>query len=211
MSIDGNYYHYERPELVAEVPQNAVRVLDIGCGAGAISAAMKRDRGVQEVWGVEIVTDVADEAKQNPALDKVLVGSIEELVHELPESYFDCIMAGDVLEHLIDPWATLAELQKRLKPGGVIISSMPNIRNFSFILKLLFTGRFQYRDSGVMDRTHLRFFGRKDMVDLFEGAGFEEVQAAPARPKKQLHKQFGRLLFGDLVTKVFLIKARKAG
>ena len=106
-----SYYSYERPELVAEVPEGAKRVLDIGCGAGAMSAAIKRDKGSDEIWGVEIVADVAEKAKENPALDKLFVGNIEQLVHELPEEYFDCIVAGDVLEHLVDPWTTLAELR----------------------------------------------------------------------------------------------------
>jgi 2-polyprenyl-3-methyl-5-hydroxy-6-metoxy-1,4-benzoquinol methylase len=201
-----SYYSYERPELVAEVPQGTQRLLDIGCGEGAMSAAIRRDRGVREIWGVEIVEDVAEKARKNPAIDRFLAGNIEELVHDLPESYFDCIVAGDVLEHLVDPWATLAELRKRLKPGGRIISSIPNIRNFSFLAQLVFGGRFRYKESGVMDRTHLRFFARKDMVDLFAGAGFEGVRVSPARKKGAL-KQALRVLLGDFITKVFLITA----
>ena len=80
-----SYYSYERPELVAEVPQGTQRLLDIGCGEGAMSAAIRRDKGVSEIWGVEIVADVAEKAKENPALDKLFVGNIEQLVHELPE------------------------------------------------------------------------------------------------------------------------------
>lgn len=204
-----SYYTYERPELVAEVPEDAKRILDIGCGAGAMSAAIRRDKGAEVIWGVEIVTDVAEQAKENPAIDNLLVGNIEELVHELPVEYFDCIVAGDVLEHLVDPWTTLAELHKRLKPDGKIISSMPNIRNFSFLVQLIFGGRFRYRDSGVMDRTHLRFFTRKDMIDLFSGAGFAHVHVVPARKKGPL-KQATRKFLGDFITKVYLITAKRA-
>lgn len=207
MSKDLNYYQYDRPELVAEIPADVDRLLDIGCGSGAMSSVIKRDKDVREIWGVEIVPEIIEQARKNPAFDRVLAGSIEQLVHELPRDYFNVIIAGDVLEHLVDPWTTLAELRKALKSDGLIISSMPNIRNLSFIMKLLFTGRFQYRDSGVLDRTHLRFFGRKDIFDLFSEAGFHNVEIFPARPKKQIHKRLGRLIFGSLLTKVFLIKA----
>jgi len=90
-----------------------------------------------------------------------------------------------------------------------LICSIPNIRNLSFILKLLFKGSFEYRDSGVMDRTHLRFFARKDVQQLFRGAGFEQPQISKLRPKPGLVKAIGRMLFGDLVIKGFLVTARK--
>lgn len=206
---DNVYYHHERPELVAEVPEGAARVLDVGCGAGAMSNAIRRDRGAQELWGMEIVPEMAAKAADNPALDKVLAGNVEERVAELPDAYFDCIVAGDVLEHLVDPWTVLARLRAALKPGGLLICSIPNIRNLSFILKLLIKGSFEYRDSGVMDRTHLRFFARKDVQQLFRGAGFEQPQISKLRPKPGLVKAIGRMLFGDLVIKGFLVTARK--
>jgi len=74
---DNVYYHHERPELVAEVPEGAARVLDVGCGAGAMSNAIRRDRGAQELWGMEIVPEMAAKAADNPALDKVLAGNVE--------------------------------------------------------------------------------------------------------------------------------------
>ncbi len=206
---DNDYYHHERPELVALVPQDAGRVLDVGCGAGAMSAAIRRERGAGELWGMEIVPSMAKKAEANPALDKVLAGNVEERVAELPEGYFDCIVAGDVLEHLVDPWATLARLHAALKPGGLFICSIPNIRNLSFILKLLFKGSFEYKDSGVMDRTHLRFFARRDVEQLFRGAGFEHPEVSKLRPKPGLFKVLARAVFGDLVIKGFLVTARK--
>lgn len=207
MSGQQDYYHYERPELVVQVPQGAARVLDVGCGAGAMAAAIRRDRGATEVWGMEVVPEVAAEAEANPALDKVLTGDAGQLVEQLPKAYFDCIVAGDVLEHLVDPWVVLARLRESLAPGGVFVCSIPNIRNFSFILKLLFGKRFEYKDSGVMDRTHLRFFARKDVQLLFEGAGFRSISIGPVRPKKGFLKRLARALFGDLVIKGFLITA----
>jgi len=211
MNNSKKYYSHERPELVAHVSQRARRVLDLGCGEGAMSAAIKRDCAAQEIWGVEIVEAVAEKAQNNPALDKVLCGNLEALVEELPDGHFSHIIAGDVLEHLVDPWAVLAKLRSKLESGGLFICSIPNIRNFSFIAKLLVKGRFEYKDSGVMDRTHLRFFARKDVELLFTDAGFSCVSIAPVRPKKSPGKKLLRAVFGDFVLKGFLVTASPQG
>lgn len=207
-SLESTYYRHARPELVAQIDGPAGRVLDLGCGAGLVSAAIREGCEVREIWGVEVVPEVAEQARANPALDKVLCGDISELIDELPPNSFSHIVAGDVLEHLVDPWTVLARLQGCLEPGGQFICSIPNIRNFSFILELLFRRRFAYRDAGVMDRTHLRFFTRKDIEVMFREAGFQDIWIGPVRPKKSLIKHAGRALFGDLVIKGFLVTAR---
>ena len=204
-----SYYSNTRPELVAVVPDKSNTILDVGCGIGAMSSSIKSHISPEEIWGVEIVENIAEKARLNSAFKHVLVGSIEDLVCELPENYFDCIIAGDVLEHLINPWDTLLALKKCLKPGGVFICTIPNIANLSFILRILFTGSFKYKNSGVLDRTHLRFFGKKDMVDMFKAADFINIQIQAARPKKQLIKRLGQIVFGRLSIKVFMILAYK--
>lgn len=210
MSSKESYYGHERPELVELVDEDAESVLDLGCGEGAMSAAIKRDRKAREIWGVEVVTAVADRARGNPAFTQVLSGDVAVLMPQLPDNHFSHVVAGDVLEHLVDPWQVLSDLHGKLRPGGLLICSIPNIRNFSFIAKLLFRGRFEYKDSGVMDRTHLRFFARADIKKMFSDAGYEDIRIGPVRPKKALSKRLARWLFGDLVVKGFLITARTA-
>jgi SAM-dependent methyltransferase len=207
MSDSEQYYAIERHELVAQVDPDAGRVLEIGCGFGNTSAAIKRVKHAREAWGVEVVPEVAQKAMDNPALDRVFCGDIAVVVNELPEDGFSHIIAGDVLEHLIDPWASLQNLHSRLQPGGKFICSIPNIRTLSFVSKLLFTKRFEYKDSGVLDRTHLRFFARKDIELMFQGAGFTNINVTALAPGKNAVKRFGRFLFGDLVLKRFLITA----
>jgi 2-polyprenyl-3-methyl-5-hydroxy-6-metoxy-1,4-benzoquinol methylase len=207
MANDIGYYSAQRPELVALI-SDATKVLDVGCGSGAMAAKIKNDCSPEEVWGVEVVEEVGLLAKANPALNKVLIGSIEDFSDQIPDATFSHIVAGDVIEHLIDPWKTVAELKRKLKPDGVLICSLPNIRNFSFFLKLFIVGKFEYKDSGVMDRTHLRFFARKDARALFENAGFTDVSIDTFEHKKTLVKRLGRLIFGDLLTKRLLIIAR---
>ena len=206
--ITPGYYAHSRPELVRQIEVAPGQVvLDLGCGEGAVSRVLRESGRAQELWGVEIEPRAAALAEQ--ALDRLLVGDLELLTEELPRDYFTHILAGDVLEHLVDPWTTLAKLRLRLRPGGRFVCSLPNIRNGSFFLELLVRRSFAYRDSGVLDRTHLRFFARKDARRMFEEAGFEQIRIGPARPKKRLSYRLARALLGDLAIKVFLITARR--
>ena len=209
MGNQKEYYGNKRPELVRLVAKNADTVLDLGCGQGVMSAAIKEERQAKEIWGVEVVKDVADIAFCNPAFKKVLSGNLEELINDIPDNYFSYIIAGDVLEHLVDPWSILAKLRYKLRDDGTFIASIPNIKNVSFFIKLFFAGRFEYKDSGVMDRTHLRFFARKDLQIMFKEAGYHNISIGPVRPKKALIKRIGRALLRDFVIKGFLITANK--
>lgn len=209
MSDPNGYFSHPRPELVAVLPADpGNRVLDLGCGSGAMSALIRSQGKAAEIWGVEKFPEAAARARACGALDKVLDGDLEKLIEALPHNHFSHIIAGDILEHLVDPWQVCAALRACLVPGGTFICSIPNIRNLSFILALTFKGRFEYRDSGVMDRTHLRFFARTDVQELFAQAGFSDIEIGPVRPKKRLSWRIGRALFGDLVIKGFLVTAR---
>lgn len=210
MSADKSYHSHPRPELVAVVrddPDNCV--LDLGCGSGAMSALLKERGKAGEIWGVEKFPDAAHNARDSGTFDKVFEGDLEEIIAELPKNHFNYVIAGDILEHLVDPWSVCEKLNACLVPGGTFICSIPNIRNLSFILALTFKGRFAYTDSGVLDRTHLRFFARKDVHQMFVDSGYSDVKIGPVRPKKKLSWRIGKALFGDLVLKVFLVTARK--
>lgn len=211
MSSEEGYHSHPRPELVAVLPSDPHnRVLDLGCGSGAMSALIREQQKASEIWGVEKFPDAARSARDCGALDKVLDGDLEEVIEQLPAEHFTHVIAGDILEHLVDPWVVCDKLRACLVPGGTFICSIPNIRNISFLLALIFKARFEYKDSGVMDRTHLRFFARKDVHDLFAGAGFTDISINPVRPKTRLSWRIGRALLGDLVIKGFLVTARKA-
>jgi 2-polyprenyl-3-methyl-5-hydroxy-6-metoxy-1,4-benzoquinol methylase len=206
MKSDPAYYRHERPELVACVePATDNRVLDVGCGAGHVATRIKREGRAAVVWGIEVIAAAAEEARRNPALDNVVCGDLEQVIGDLPEAYFSHLICGDVLEHLVDPWRTLAGLRKKLRPGGRVICSLPNVRNLSFVAMLVFEASFRYRESGVMDRTHLRWFCRKDARALFEQAGFVDVRIGPVRPKPTLRNRLSRALLRDWGTKGFLI------
>ena len=144
------------------------RVLDIGPGGGHIVAAL-RDRGC-EVWAVEV--DPAAARAAEPYCERVLVGNVEEvdLIGEFRDLRFDSILFLDVLEHLKDPSRVLRTATHLLSDEGRVVASIPNVAHAAVRLSLL-RGRFEYRESGLLDRTHLRFFDRDGVNELFEQAG----------------------------------------
>jgi 2-polyprenyl-3-methyl-5-hydroxy-6-metoxy-1,4-benzoquinol methylase/Tfp pilus assembly protein PilF len=165
----GGYYECVRAELFPHVPKSARRLLDIGCAAGAFGRSMKSLRGM-EVVGVEYVPEVAERAKT--VLDAVHTGSIEHMDLPYADGYFDCMTCFDVLEHLVEPAEVLHKLKRMLAPDGVIVISIPNVQ-FYAVQQTLSGGRFPYMDSGILDRTHLRFFTREELRRLIAEAGLE--------------------------------------
>lgn len=123
------------------------------------------------VDGIEFVSDACEEAKRR--LDNIYQGSAEDadLISNLGS--YDCIICADVLEHLTDPWTTLTLLRDHLRKNGRLVCSIPNIRYFKVILKLLLFGDWKYQEAGIMDKTHLRFFTRKSIELMFKQSGYE--------------------------------------
>jgi SAM-dependent methyltransferase len=160
-----SYYVQARPEVAALVPPTCRRVLDVGCGTGQLGRLLK-ERG-HHVTGVELVPEAAAEASQ--WLDCVATADIETGLPFASES-FDAIVFADLLEHLIDPWRVLREATTLLAPGGVIVASVPNVQNLD-VLRRLLRGRWDYRERGILDRGHLRFFTLETIRDLFTQSG----------------------------------------
>jgi len=100
----------------------------------------------------------------------------------LPTGSFDCVLFNDVLEHMVAPEVALRYARQLLAPGGVVVASIPNIRSFPTIWRLVFHASWEYQDAGVLDRTHLRFFTKSSIVDMFEREGFalEEISGINA-------------------------------
>lgn len=172
LAAQNQYYHELRAPLISLARGNPRRVLELGCAAGQTLAYFKT-RGAEYTVGVEIVPEVAELARRRPEVDEVIVGNVEQLELDYPAQSFDLIIAGHVLEHLVDPWAVLKRLHTLLKPGGQLIGALPNIRYHSVILPLLFKGTWQYQQTGIMDWTHLRFFSHATIEDLLRSTGFK--------------------------------------
>ena len=159
-----------RSPLLDLLPAPPTRFLDVGCAAGTTAAEAKSRWPECTTIGIELVPEVAERARRR--VDRVIVGSAETLDFAAVElGGVDAVLLADVLEHLLDPWAFLRRLRAALVPHAAIVASIPNLANF-WLLEELAAGRFPYADSGLLDRTHLRFFTRASIAAMFEGAGF---------------------------------------
>jgi len=163
-------YETARPEVAALVPPGARRVLDLGCASGALGAALKaRGPGI-EVVGIE--RDPVYAARAAQRLDRVLEGDLDVLPADGLGS-FDCLVAADVLEHLVDPWGVLPRFVALLEPGCRAVVSLPNVRHWETFWVLGRHGTWPRRPEGVFDATHLRWFTLRDAHALLAGAGLE--------------------------------------
>ncbi len=144
-------------------------VLDVGCGSGAMGEAARA--AGNRVTGVELAESAVEAARKR--LDRALrfdVTDVTGLARELGEKY-DRIVFADILEHLPDPASVLSAYSSLLKPGGRVLISVPNVAAWTVRFGLLL-GNFEYAESGILDRTHLRFYTRRSGIRLLEDAGF---------------------------------------
>jgi len=157
--------------LVDAVPRRA-RVLDVGCAGGYLAVALREERGAS-VLGVEPDPVAVDAARRRGV--EVVAGAVDDpAVLAGIHGPFDAVLCGDVLEHVVDPWGTLAALAELLRPGGTAVVSLPNAGHWT-VRRALLRGRFPREDHGLFDRTHLRWFTRADAHALVAGAGLTVV------------------------------------
>jgi SAM-dependent methyltransferase len=171
-------YETDRPDVQAHVPRDARAILELGCAAGALGAAIKR-RQDATVLGVELDPGYAGEAAKR--LDRVVVADAESFLAdaEPPEAPFDCVICADVLEHLFDPWRALQRAVALLRPGGTAVVSLPNVLFWAGLLRVVRERRWPRDDQGIFDGTHLRWFGCEDAVELLRDAGLSEIAVEP--------------------------------
>ena len=153
-------------------------VLELGPATGRVTRVLS-ERGCQVV---AVERDGAMTPHLEPYCSRVIVGDVERLSLEevFGEQRFDVILAGDFLEHLSNPLKLLKDLKRYLREDGFIVASIPNIAHGSVRLSLL-KGKFEYKDIGILDRTHLRFFTLDSILRLFTDAGFAVVDVQRVR------------------------------
>jgi 2-polyprenyl-3-methyl-5-hydroxy-6-metoxy-1,4-benzoquinol methylase len=158
--------------LMVELVGGTKRVLDVGCATGYLAEALV-ERGCT-VSGLEFDEEAAEEAR--PHLERLVIGDIEtlDLAGTFGDDRFDVIVFGDVLEHLRDPLAALRKVRTLLADRGSVVASIPNVAHGSVRLALM-AGRFDYQPLGLLDSTHIRFFTRSSIEDLFREAGLVPI------------------------------------
>ncbi len=153
--------------------------LDVGCGQGSLGRAIA-ERG-HSVWGIEANAEAADKARGRLSqLIQEDITAVPEIRKKLGTQKFDILVFSDVLEHLPDPFSIFKSYMDFLKPGGMVLVSVPNALVWTNRLAFLF-GRFEYADTGVMDRTHLRFFTFKT-AKRFVRAGSGRIEKIDYTP-----------------------------
>lgn len=198
------YHHHVRHELIALFQRPPKQVLDVGCAAGVTGEAIKHQYPGVSVLGIEINKATLGLARQR--LDRVIEGSIEELDllnYGIALGSIDTVILADVLEHMYNPWGVLERLRPYLTADAQVIASIPNSRHLSLLADLAH-GHWTYREEGLLDVTHIRFFTLAEIHKLFEETGYtvEQVDATrtgdfpPVQPGGSL--TLGKLVLKDL-------------
>lgn len=156
------------------IPREVRRLLDVGCGSGALGARLKQ-RAPCEITGVTFSPEEAAQAETH--LDEVLVQDLNHFdASRLGD--FDCVVCSHVLEHLYQPQELLAQLRGVMSAGATLIVALPNVLNWKQRAQFL-RGRFRYTQGGLMDSTHFRFFDWQTASELVQNAGFQIVRRVP--------------------------------
>ena len=163
LNKDIQYFSLEREIFKSEIIGSNLNILDVGCGSGALGAYLISNQNCK-VHGFEINSNIIHLAKKN--LTSVIDGNIETDPIPFEFNSFDYIVLGDVLEHLINPIQTLEKLMKYLNKNGVLLVTTPNVKHWSVSYNLIFKDNWEYRDWGILDYTHMRFFTKKSLTNI---------------------------------------------
>lgn len=208
------YFNHARHDLISMIPKSSYsRVLEIGAGGGDTLLEIKRQKIADKIYGIELM-QLPGSRQQSNSFEKFLIGDIEKMAMPFDDGYFDLIICGDVLEHLVDPWKMTEKISRLLKKGGLFLTSIPNIRVKSALVKIFLNGSFAYTSEGTFDRTHLRFFCKKDMIALVEvhGLQIEAIRRSfdfNPGSKGQILNRLTFNIFEEFLALQFLFRLRK--
>lgn len=205
------YFQLDRGDVAALVPRECRTILEVGSGFGSLGRALIA-RQPCTVDGIEINPDAAKH------LDRVYrrfwIGDVERVQMDGAMPDYDCLLFPDVLEHLVNPWATLNRFCGMLQPGGVVVASIPNVRNLALLYRLIVLGAWEYEASGLLDHGHLRFFTRKSIADMFARSGLKIEVWHCNRDRyagiRRLVAWPAKLMVPDIDVCQYLVQARKS-
>jgi SAM-dependent methyltransferase len=187
-----NYFDLPNVEALSLIPEDAQRILEVGCGGGATLRALKERRTAEgrtcEVVGVDIEAEAVSRAKEY--LDAVyLMDAEEEELTDYPDGYFDLLIMQYVLEHVVNPWATLRHWLQLVRPGGYIFVGVPNIANYQFLKRLILHDEFTHEPAGILDWTHLRYFTGGSLIKLLTEADLTVVKSIGLPTEEQMRRK----------------------
>lgn len=162
--MQDEYYDRSRSEALDLLPACPSRILDIGCGRGGVTRALKTRCPQAQSVGLDLFLDPAYDYAAT--FDEFAQIDLERDALPVDIASFDLVLLLDVLEHLRDPEALLARIAGVAKDGCYFLVSLPNFHYYSNLLTIVRSGRFRYVEAGILDRTHVRFFGFEDAKEL---------------------------------------------
>jgi 2-polyprenyl-3-methyl-5-hydroxy-6-metoxy-1,4-benzoquinol methylase len=213
-----NYFSNIRKDIISLIPNNPdQKILEIGAGAGNTLLYIKEKQLAREVMGIELM-EIANSNQKHSLIDKFQIANIEQDNIQAKEEYFDIIICADVLEHLVDPWSMVDKLSRYLKKDGLLIVSIPNIREWKTLGKIIFKGDFCYQPAGgIMDKTHLRFFCKRNIYQLLNTHVLSTfyckpnfmLKVLPEGKKRRVINLLTFRLFENFLTVQYIFIARK--
>lgn len=191
------YGQQRRDDVRPFIPSDCRAVLDVGCAQGGFGPTLRAVLGPDvRIVGVEAVASQAEIAASGQGYDDVVTGFFPQAL-EGSQERFDLICFNDVLEHVLDPWETVRSVHRFLQPGGRVLAAIPNVQVIDNLVALM-RGAWDYADSGILDRTHVRFFTRRTMIELFENNGYVVESCVGANPASTSGRWRAHLLRGAL-------------
>lgn len=158
-------------KIFSLIPSNSKNILDIGCASGYLGKYIKSKYKSIPITGLDNNKEDIKIAKKN--LDEALIFNLESDI--FPERFkknkFDVVILADILEHLINPEKLLQNLHQIITSNSTLIISIPNIVHQSTIINLI-NRKWEYTDTGILDKTHLKFFSRQSICQLLKQNGF---------------------------------------
>lgn len=166
------------PDLLRIIPPACTQLIEIGCSAGALAREFKRTNPSCNYFGVDIDEAYVELARRH--CDEAQALDIEAMSEAFYDGHRqrDCWIFGDTLEHLRDPWRVLRNIRSVIPKHGSVVACIPNVQHWSLQVRLS-VGDFRYEDAGLLDRTHVRWFTRQTILELFAHTGFNVVEGFP--------------------------------
>ena len=153
--------------MTSLLPNKYSKVLEIGCSEGDFRENLSQEL---EYWGVEPVEHAATIASKK--LDKVLIGTYQEMSNHIPNDYFDLVICNDVIEHMVNPDEFFQSIKEKINSDGYLVASVPNVRYLYNLFEILVRKDWKYKNEGILDRTHLRFYTEKSLKRTIIDNGF---------------------------------------
>ena len=181
-------HEIHNPDLLALMPSGARVIAEIGCSSGALAREYKKLNPICRYLGVEVMPQYVPLAQRH--CDEVYAVDIESLDEAAMRGLLpaDCWVFGDTLEHLRDPWAVLGRIRRLLPTDGSVVACIPNAQHWSVQARLN-CGALRYEAAGLLDRTHLRWFTRVTILEMFSNSGFRIDAGHPRGPAELEHPE----------------------